>query len=272
MTPAIIMVAPNGARKTRRDHDSLPVSIADTVSEALLCFQAGASVLHGHVRGDSEEHVLDVGRYRELLAEMTLRVPQMLVQITTEAVGRYSPEEQVACVQALIPKMASVSLREITSDYQRNDYAADFFSWCLEAGVHIQHILYSSDDLQRFVELKDQGIIPASHRCMLFVLGRYREDFQSEPDDLAPFLAAELSGLDWFTCAFGSREQECVMTGINAGGHARVGFENNLYLPGGEVAANSAELVSSLARALQAAGRDLATAEEASQLLGIRSA
>ena len=39
----IIMVAPNGARKTKSDHDSLPVSIEDTVSEALLCFEAGAS-------------------------------------------------------------------------------------------------------------------------------------------------------------------------------------------------------------------------------------
>ncbi len=58
----VIMVAPNGARKTRADHQRLPVSIEDTVSEALACYRAGASALHAHVRGEQGEHVLDPGR------------------------------------------------------------------------------------------------------------------------------------------------------------------------------------------------------------------
>ena len=55
------MVAPNGARKTKSDHPSLPVSITDTVSEAELCHEAGASALHAHVRGANDEHLLDIG-------------------------------------------------------------------------------------------------------------------------------------------------------------------------------------------------------------------
>ena len=49
------MVAPNGARKTRRDHPALPVSIKETVEEAVQCYAAGATVLHGHVRGKQEQ-------------------------------------------------------------------------------------------------------------------------------------------------------------------------------------------------------------------------
>jgi uncharacterized protein (DUF849 family) len=81
----IIMVAPNGARKTKLDHASLPVSIEDTVTEAGLCHAAGASVLHAHVRGVNDEHVLDAGLYRELLTELSRQVPQMLIQVTSEA-------------------------------------------------------------------------------------------------------------------------------------------------------------------------------------------
>jgi uncharacterized protein (DUF849 family) len=272
MTPTIIMVAPNGARKTRHDHPNLPLSIEETVDEAQRCFEAGASVLHAHVRGSEDEHVLDAGRYRELLAEMTLRVPRMLLQITSEAVGRYNPQEQVACIQAVKPTMTSMALREITSDFRQLDVARAFFEWCVEAGVHLQHIVYSAEELDRFVEFRRQGIIPQAHRCVLFVLGRYAADFQSDPNDLIPFLERDLSDLDWFTCAFGTREQACVMSGIEAGGHARVGFENNLTLPDGGIADSSAALVSSLSEAILAGNRRVAAPRDAAQLLGIRSA
>jgi uncharacterized protein (DUF849 family) len=115
-------------------------------------------------------------------------------------------------------------------------------------------------------------VIPAGHRCVLFVLGRYNVNFQSAPVDLEPFLKHDLSGLDWFTCAFGLREQECVMAAIEAGGNARIGFENNLHLPNGEIAPNTAALVTSLADAIESSKLAVADCERARQLLGIRSA
>lgn len=140
----VIMAAPNGARKTKLDHAALPVSIEDTASEAAQCYAAGASVLHAHVRGKNDEHVLDAGLYRELIKEMTRRVPGMLIQVTSEAIGIYTPEEQVACIQAVVPKMASMSLREISSNFERPEYARQFFEWCDEHEVHIQHIVFST--------------------------------------------------------------------------------------------------------------------------------
>ena len=272
MRNVIIMVAPNGARKTKRDHQSLPVSITDTVSEAALCHAAGAAALHAHVRGANDAHVLDVGLYRELLQELAERVPGMLPQITSEAVGIYTPAEQVACIHALKPRMASMALREISSDFSEPEYAREFFEWCSANEVHIQHILYSAEDLQRFFDYRASGVIPASHRCVLFVLGRYRVDFQSEPGDLDPFLQCDLAGLDWFVCAFGHQEQQCALKAIDAGGHARIGFENNLYLPNGELAENTAALVTSLVDALAARACQPAQSEAARQLLGVRRA
>lgn len=268
----VIMVAPNGARKTKADHASLPVSIADTVTEAERCYAAGAGALHGHVRGGAEEHVLDAGLYRELIAEMSSRVPDMLLQITTEAVGRYTPEQQVDCIRAVKPAMASVILKEISWNFERPDFAREFFEWCDEQRIHVQHILFSAEEFDRFADYRDRGVIPAGHRCVLFVLGRYNVDFQSDPADLEPFLRRDLAGLDWFSCAFGHREQECVLAAIEAGGHARVGFENNLYLPDGELADDTAHLVASLVEALRPAGVKPATGAAARQLLGIRNA
>jgi uncharacterized protein (DUF849 family) len=272
MRDVVIMVAPNGARKTKRDHSALPVSIADTVSEAAACHAAGAAALHAHVRGPSDEHVLDVGLYRELLQEMATRVPQMLVQVTSEAVGIYTPAQQVDCIKALKPQMASMALREISSDFSQPEYAKQFFQWSLEHDVHIQHIVYSAAELQNFIDYRDSGVIPASHRCVLFVLGRYRVDFQSQVADLDPFLQHDLEQLDWFVCAFGHQEQQCALAAIDAGGHARIGFENNLYLANGDLADNTAALVTSLVGTLAERDCRAAPCERARQLLGVRSA
>ncbi len=271
-TPVIIMVAPTGARKTRRDHPALPISIEETVEEAVQCHAAGATVLHAHVRGKQDEHLLDAGLYRELITEMEHRVPDMLVQITTEAVGVYTPDQQVNCVQAVVPEMASVALKEITANFTDLPFAKRFYSWTIEAGVHIQHILFSDEELVQFLNLKQSGIIPASHRCVLFVLGRYSVDFQSHPTDLNPFLARDLTGLDWFVCAFGAKEQACLNAAIDQGGHARIGFENNLYLPNGDIAANTAELVRELAKSITASDRSFATSDQTRHLLGLPSA
>ncbi len=266
------MVAPNGARKTRQDHPALPVSIQETVDEAVLCHAAGATVLHGHVRGKQDEHLLDTGLYLELIAEMKQKAPGMMVQITTEAVGVYTPDQQANCVQAVVPEMASVALKEITANFTDLPFAKRFYSWTIEAGVHIQHILFSDEDLIQFLKLKQSGVIPGSHRCVLFVLGRYSVDFQSHPTDLNPFLARDLTGLDWFVCAFGAKEQACLNAAIDHGGHARVGFENNLYLPSGDIAANTAELVRELAKSITASERSFATSDQSRHLLGLRSA
>ena len=196
----------------------------------------------------------------------------MLVQITSEAIGIYTPEQQVDCIRAVRPTMVSMALREISSDFTRPEYARDFFAWCDDNRVHLQHILFSADEFERFLDYRERGIVPAAHRCVLFVLGRYSVDFQSDPSDLEPFLAHDTSNLDWFTCAFGHREQDCVLAAVAAGGNARIGFENNLFLPDGSLAENTAALVQSLVARLEAAGQSTATAAEASQRLGILSA
>jgi 3-keto-5-aminohexanoate cleavage enzyme len=59
MTPLVVMVAPNGARRTKADHAKLPITPAEIAAEAARCAEAGASILHLHVRADDGGHTLD---------------------------------------------------------------------------------------------------------------------------------------------------------------------------------------------------------------------
>jgi len=267
---AVIMAAPNGARKNKIHHLNLPVSISETVEEAARCFADGATVLHAHVRNSSEQHVLDSGLYQELFNEMALQVPEMLLQMTTEAVGKYSPEQQAQCVFALRPTMISISVREMAGNNTDLAHAQKFYHWNAENSVHMQHIVYDAADLEHLIKLQREGVVPVGKLCVLFVLGRFIENREATPEDIDPFL--QVAGdtiMDWFVCAFGSHEHTCALSALSRGGHARVGFENNLLLKDGSQALHTADLVRALRIDAEAAGINVVNAAEARTLLGV---
>lgn len=255
MALANILVAPNGARRTRKDHPSLPVTIEQTVQTAKACFDAGADGIHAHIRDKDQKHLLDAGLYRELQAELTLKVPDMWVQITTEAVGIYSPEEQRTIVRNSDPEAVSISIREMLSEGENSD-VSKFYWEQAEKGVEIQHILYDDQDAATLARLIKDETLPATNLQLLFVLGRYSVGQVSNPDDLQPFMqsldAFEGIDLDWGCCAFGQQETECLLAAIKAGGKARIGFENNLHMKDGSIAPDNAARVTELITELRA--------------------
>ena len=140
------------------------------------------------------------------------------------------------------------------------------------AGILPQYIFYAPEDVGRFAALQAAGVVPPGPAFLLFVLGRYTPGQRSVPNDLLPYLTAiaawpEAAKLPWAICAFGPKETACVTAAATLGGHARVGFENNLFLPSGEVARDNAELVAAGAAAAAAFSRPLADAATARRLM-----
>jgi uncharacterized protein (DUF849 family) len=205
--------------------------------------------------------MLDAGRYLSLLDAMRNAVPEMLVQITTEAVGRYSPQEQADVVFAVKPDFVSVGFGEMVGDASADAvaHARDFYHQAHAENIHVQHILYSPEHLAAFKMAMADGILQSGSDDslhVLLVLGRYTANFQSDPDDLQQFIKADLSGFaSWSVCAFGYREFDAMQAAIAAGGHCRVGFENNLHLKDGTSAPDNAALVRQLAQSCTPATR-----------------
>lgn len=252
MTPLpALMVAPTGARKTKSDHPALPMTLAETIQSAKACFNAGADGLHLHIRDAQGKHLLDAGQYREALEALHDAVPDMAVQITTEAAFCYSPQQQRQIVKQVCPDLVSVSLAEMTADADQTA-VLDFYAWAAAAGIAVQHILYGPEDLQMFAAMQDQGHLGTAPLQAIFVLGRYTALQQSTPADLAPFLTW-LRGLDvsldWAVCAFGAQETACLTAAARAGGKLRLGFENNVINADGTIAADNAERVADVAKA-----------------------
>lgn len=246
-----LMVAPTGARRGKADHPALPLSLPEIVETARACLKEGADGLHLHLRDAEGRHLLDAGAYREALAEMQGAVPGMAVQVTTEAAGRYAPPHQRAVALGSGAELVSVALREMAADSAE---APAFYTACAERGIAVQHILYDAGDFDLLESMLPPGLLAAPDLQLIFVLGRYSTGQQSDPADLAPFLArlrTRETPADWAVCAFGRAETACLVAAHRAGGKLRVGFENSLWHADSRLARDNAERVCAVRDALR---------------------
>jgi 3-keto-5-aminohexanoate cleavage enzyme len=274
MSPLSIMLAPNGARKTKHEHPNIPISETEIVLEAARSRNAGVRAFHLHVRDESGRHSLDPQLYLSTTAAIQSKVgPDMVVQITTEAVNRFTPDEQIATVRAVDPEAVSIALKEIIPEYSRESAAGELFGWMFRRKTALQHIIYSVDEFLQLVDLIGRGVVPGERHSVIFPLGRYAEAQESKPSELIPFLKAmhEHGGterFDWFVCAFGRAETQALVAAAALGGHCRVGFENSLFNADGSLAAGNVERLADLDRALYGVGRARASRPEILRALG----
>jgi 3-keto-5-aminohexanoate cleavage enzyme len=258
-----LAVAPNGGRKTKADHPALPLTAGELARDAAECLERGASMIHLHVRDAEGRHCLDPEAYRAAIARICEAVGDRLVlQITSESLGRYSPAEQRAAVLRTNPEAVSLALRELAPEPADEMDFGLFLGKLKQMRVWPQIILYTPAEAERLGAMLKQGLIPFDKLSVLYVLGRFALTRAALPRDLLPFLAPDMPRFEsWSVCAFGRREAACVTAGALLGGHGRVGFENNLALPNGARAASNAELVSAAAHAFEAVGLQTQTAD-----------
>ena len=263
--PIVICVAPNGARRQRKDHPGIPLSADELAYEAARCRDAGAAMIHLHVRDAKGGHLLDADAYLDVTQAIRREVGDgLVIQITTESVGKYHPAEQIAVVKAVRPEAASVALRELVPNEDAVGEAEAFYHDMAHKGVMAQHILYSPQEVRRFNGLRARGVIPGDKPLVLFVLGSYAGG-PGHVADLKAYLGALAEGgpCHWGVCAFGVTEAQAARWAIENGGHPRVGFENNLMLETGIMASNNAALVAQIVEDAQLSERTIADAKAA---------
>lgn len=249
-----LMVAPNGARRTKADHPALPITDAELIETAKHCVAAGADGIHLHLRDDHGAHLLDAGRYRALLEQLRANLPDTYLQITSEAAGRYDAEAQRAMMRALKPRHVSVALREMVRHPDDWPHAHAFYEWAADKGIDVQHILYTPQEVQGFVIAIENGRIPGRHHLIQLVRGTYA-DGSRHAYPLSHYLdalkQADGHSFDWMLCAFGTDETASLVEAAQMGGKARVGFENSFHNADGSVASDNAERVREVDTALR---------------------
>ncbi len=236
-----LMVAPNGSKKMKIDHESIPITIGEICSTAKACYNSGAEALHFHVRNNDGLHVLDSGLYKEALAELNLIVPKMHLQITTEAIGIYSPEQMRNLIYNVDAPGISIGIKEMIPSGNPTDEDIKVYKYLVEKNTKIQHICYFPEELEILSKLIEVAELPNENTWCMFAIGHYTGR-KSDPNLIPMFLDSkkknQING-DWAICAFSIEEKECIKKAISLNGNIRVGFENSIHMFDGSIALNN---------------------------------
>jgi len=260
----LLAVAPNGAKITKQDHPAVPLSIEEIAQEAKSCMDAGAGMIHLHVRNNIGQHSLNTKYYHAAIAAIKEQVADgLFIQVTSEAVGKYTPDEQFEMIHQLKPEGVSIAIREIRRMDELDLY--EHFSRMRDNNTYPQLILYNKHDVSTYMSWLEDGLLPGNAYPVLIVIGKAQKEGLFTMDSLGEL--DDLGCSSWMVCAFGEQEYQAGLIAAQKGGHIRIGFENNQCLTDGRIAASNAEIVAQMAEALVAEGKVLASASEARKIM-----
>ncbi len=277
--PLVLAVAPNGGRWNRNDHANLPLTPTALALTARECLEAGARMIHLHVRDTNERHSLALEFYQPALSAIKHAVgDDMVVQVSSEAVGRYAAPEQINLMRQLMPEALSLALREYVPSEPGLQTAlaetfAEFLKHLSAEGCLLQYILYDPEDVRWYQKLIQADVIPSGSHSLLFVVGRYAQQPPEAGNQqqicavLDGFLRELTSPVPWMVCAFGAASHQVLSRVVDLNGHVRLGFENGWLLPNGKTAQSNAELVKKSWESFRRQGRPLASTLEAREIL-----
>ena len=241
--PLLIAVAPNGARKTKDDLTQIPLTPAELAQTAKDCLSVGGVMMHLHVRNpEDSSHSLSVVHYRAAIEAInTLTNKETFIQVTSEAVGIYTPHEQFEMIHELKPYAVSIGLREIQSLDEA--VITEHFLKMKAAGTHPQIILYNKTDLAKYHNWLARQVLPGKDYPILLVIGKETPDGSFDNSFLTEENISPIQASSWMVCGFGIQEIETAKRAADLGGHVRMGFENNNLLEDGSEAADNAALI-----------------------------
>jgi len=267
--PAIVTAAICGAEVTREMTPHLPITAAELAEEAARCRDAGASVIHLHVRKDDGTPSQDRALFQKALDAIRARTDVIVQTSTGGAVGMSAGERAQPLECTPPPDMATLNAGSLNfgDDVFLNPFpmVREFARRMREKGVAYELECYDVGHVEACLRLAQEGVIelPAHFD---FVLG-VRGGIQASEENLR-FLAAKLPrGCTFNVAGLGKHQLPMAALALRMGGHARCGLEDNIYLGKGVLAKGSFELVAKVAELARAAGREVATPAQVREIL-----
>ena len=274
-TPVIITVAITGAVPRKADNPAVPVTPSEQIESTHEAFEAGASLVHIHVRNPDQSPGSDPELYGQVQEGVRKHCPGMIVQFSTGGRGR----DQAArgAMLHLKPDMASLATGSVnfpTNIYENPpDFVEGLARTMKENGIKPEIEVFDLAMLYNAANLVKKGLIDANAHVQ-FVMGipNAMPMRRSIFDFLRSELAAVLPNATWVAAGIGRFQFEVNQMCLAAGGHCRTGLEDNTRYDATRLATSNAELVKKIVDVCDQYDRRPATAREAREILGLRAA
>ncbi len=274
MEPLILTAAITGAETSREDQPNLPITPEEQAADALACYEAGARVIHLHVRDDAGQPTQSMERFAAALQAIRAAAPEMIIQFSTGGAVGEAFEQRLAPLE-LKPDMGTLNAGTLNfGDQVFINHPADIVRLA-EAFKHFGVVpeieVYESGMVDYVAKLVKKGVITHTPLHVQFVLG-VPGGMNGSPKNvlyMMDHLKEQIPTATWAVAGIGRFHVPASLTAMVNGGHIRVGFEDNIFYHKGVVAASNAQLVARVARIAQEIGRPLATPAQAREILGL---
>jgi 3-keto-5-aminohexanoate cleavage enzyme len=273
--PVIITVAITGAIPRKADNPAVPVTPAEQIESTHEAYEAGASLVHIHVRNPDETPSSSPDLFAAVQEGVRKHCPGMIIQFSTGGRGR-SQAERGAALQ-LKPDMASLATGSVNFPNQIYEnppqLVDDLARTMLDKGVKPEIEIFDLAMLYNAKSLIDRGLLLAPPHVQ-FVMGI--ANALPVRRQVLEFLISELHsvmpGATWTAAGIGRQQLEVNDWALELGGHTRTGLEDNIKFDRTRLASGNAELVARVADLCASHGRRPATPAEARAILSLPSA
>ena len=273
--PCIICVAITGSVPTKADNPAVPISVAEQVESTQEAFEAGASIVHAHVRNDDGTPSSDPEKFARLMEGIRAHCPGMISQLSTG--GRSGAGEARGGMLPLRPDMASLSVGSNnfpTRVYENPPALVDWLAGEMRTyGVKPEIEAFDLSHIHQAAAMNRDGRIPG-RLYVQFVMGV--KNAMPVDRDVFDYYVRTVERLapeaEWCGAGIGRHQITLNEWCIAAGGHVRTGLEDNVRLDADRLAPSNAALVRRAVALCAEHGRPVASWRQARAILGLREA
>ena len=270
--PCIITVAITGSLPQRRDNPAVPITVAEQIESTHVAFEAGAALVHLHVRNDDGTPTSSPERFEQVMSGIRRHCPGMIIQFSTG--GRSGAGRERGAHLALKPDMGSLATGSVNFPTRVYDNAPELVDWLAAEmkthGIKPEVEAFDLSMIFQAVAMERDGRI-AYPLHVQFVMGI--KNAMPVDREVFEFYVRTLQRLSphatWTGAGIGREQMTLARWSLELGGHCRTGMEDNVRLDRDTLAPSNAALVQAVVRLCHEHDRRVATAAEARALLGL---
>ena len=270
--PCIICVAITGSLPTKSDNPAVPVTVAEQVESAHEAYDAGARIVHVHVRDDEGAPTSDPERFAQVLGGLREHCPDLIVQFSTG--GRSGSGRERGGMLSLKPDLASLTVGSNNFPTRVYENSPDLVDWLAsEMLAHDVKPEIEAFDLSHIFQaaaMAEDGRL-SSPLYVQFVMGVKNAMPVDRPvfDFYVETLKRLAPDAEWCAAGIGRHQLTLNEWCVSSGGHARTGLEDNVRLDRETLAPSNAALVGRVVELCEKYERPVATPDEARAMLGL---
>jgi 3-keto-5-aminohexanoate cleavage enzyme len=279
----VISAALSGAATMKNQNPAVPYTPEEFAEESYRCMNEGAAVVHIHTRDPEKGHpTADLNQIRTTIKAVRDRCPGLIINMSTAIGPGVSKEDRIAPIAAVEPEMASLNTNSMNAALANHKTGEIFTEFVFEntfamleqyAKIMQEHRvkpeceIYDFGGIYNVLLVRKQGIFeePMHFQMVFGVAGGVPYD----PFNFARIKELLPEGASWSVCGAGPNQFAAGMTAAVNGGHIRVGLEDNIRMPDGELAQGSYSQVQWAVQVARLAGRDVASPDETRQIFHI---